>query len=56
MKGVTTILLAVMIFGPSITVRDKNGQVRVSYEGIVYGAVQFIYWIIDKITKQRTSE
>lgn len=56
MEGITTILLAVMIFGPSITVRDKTGQVRFSYEGIVFGAVQFIYWILDKITKERAPE
>lgn len=49
-KALTIILLAIMIFGPSIDIYDKSRVKRFSYTGIVYGAVQFIYWIALSIT------
>ncbi|WP_270792159.1 hypothetical protein [Enterococcus avium] len=35
MKDLITFLLAIMIFGPSINVTDKNGKLRFTYTGVI---------------------
>lgn len=55
MEDLITFLLAIMIFGPSINVTDKNGQLRFTYTGIIGEIFRYIYWIIEKFTKKVSS-
>lgn len=53
MKDFITLLLAIMIFGPSITVNDKNGQLRFVYMGIICTIVQYVYWMVRRLSKSQ---
>ena len=55
MKDFITFLLAIMIFGPSINVTDKNGKLRFTYTGVIGEIFRYIYWIIEKFAKKISS-
>lgn len=42
------IFLMLLIFGPSIEIRDKSSRLRFKASGLLFGIVEYITWLIGK--------